>query len=224
MALIARYLIDTSAAARMTHPVVRARLEPLIIGGVVATCATLDAEALYSARSAAEYEQIRADRAEAYEYLPIDDEHWRQAFAAQRDWLAQSGTAPSASPTCSPRYSPPSTGSLSCTTTPTSRPPPRSSASSTAGSQSAAASARTGTVGACALSSTTGATRRTDPGAIVTQVRGVNEMSTVTSRHRPSPASPQHHELERFNGFACCVVSRRVASSRVTTARTALTR
>jgi hypothetical protein len=90
VALIARYLIDTSAAARMTHPQVRARLEPLITGAVAATCATLDAEALYSARSSAEYEQIRADRAEAYEYLPTEDEHWQRAFAAQRT-LARTG-------------------------------------------------------------------------------------------------------------------------------------
>ncbi|WP_212719631.1 hypothetical protein [Blastococcus sp. CCUG 61487] len=49
------------------------RLEPLITGGLVATCATVDAEALDSARSPAEYEQVRADRREAYEYLPTDD-------------------------------------------------------------------------------------------------------------------------------------------------------
>jgi predicted nucleic acid-binding protein len=90
VALIAKFLIDTSAAARMTRPDVRARLEPLIAGAVVATCATLDAEALYSARSMEEYEQIRADRRIAYEYLPTDDEHWQRAFAAQRD-LARTG-------------------------------------------------------------------------------------------------------------------------------------
>jgi predicted nucleic acid-binding protein len=90
VALIARFLIDTSAAARMAHPTVRARLEPLITGGVVATCATLDAEALYSARSPDEYEQIRADRRVAYEYLPTDDEHWQRAFDAQRE-LARTG-------------------------------------------------------------------------------------------------------------------------------------
>ena len=50
----------------------------------MATCATLDAEALNSVRSPADYEQIRADRAVAYEYLPTEDEHWQQAFAAQR--------------------------------------------------------------------------------------------------------------------------------------------
>lgn len=90
MALIAQYLIDTSAAARMAHPVVRDRLAPLISAGVVATCATLDAEALYSARSPAEYEQLWADRRAAYAYLPTKDEHWQRAFATQRE-LARGG-------------------------------------------------------------------------------------------------------------------------------------
>jgi hypothetical protein len=41
---------------------------------VVATTASLDAEALYSARGPAEYEQLWADRRNAYEYLPTNDE------------------------------------------------------------------------------------------------------------------------------------------------------
>jgi predicted nucleic acid-binding protein len=90
MALTARVLIDTSAAARMRLPSVAHRLAPLIEAGLVATCATLDAEALYSARSPAEYEQLRADRRAAYEYLPTDDGHWQRAFSVQRE-LARSG-------------------------------------------------------------------------------------------------------------------------------------
>jgi hypothetical protein len=90
VAVVARFLIDTSAAARVSAALVRARLEPLIVGGVVATCATLDAEALYSARSPAEYERLRADRRAAFEYLPTADEHWQAAFAAQRE-LARTG-------------------------------------------------------------------------------------------------------------------------------------
>jgi predicted nucleic acid-binding protein len=84
VALVARFFIDTSAAARMRLSVVADRLEPLTTGGLVATCAILDAEALYSARSPGEYEQVRADRREAYEYLPTDDGHWQRAFDAQR--------------------------------------------------------------------------------------------------------------------------------------------
>ena len=88
--MIARFLIDTSAAARMRLAVVADRLEPLITGGLVATCATLDAEALYSARGPEEYERVRADRRAGYEYLPTDDVHWQRAFDAQRA-LARSG-------------------------------------------------------------------------------------------------------------------------------------
>jgi predicted nucleic acid-binding protein len=88
--VISRFLIDTSAAARMRMTAVADRLEPLITGGLVATCATLDAEALYSARSPEDYEQVRADRREAYEYLPTDDIHWQRAFDAQRT-LARTG-------------------------------------------------------------------------------------------------------------------------------------
>lgn len=90
MALIARYLIDTSAAAQMRHPVIAERLSPLIEAGVVATCASLDAEALYSARSPTEYEQLRSDRRHAYEYPATEDHHWQAAFDAQRA-LARTG-------------------------------------------------------------------------------------------------------------------------------------
>jgi predicted nucleic acid-binding protein len=90
VALIARYLIDTSAAARMTHPEIAARLAPLIEAGTVATTAQLDAEALYSARDPADYEQLWSDRRLAYEYLPTDDDHWQTALAVQRQ-LASTG-------------------------------------------------------------------------------------------------------------------------------------
>src|SRR3954454_1919719 len=66
------------------------RLEPLITGGLVATCAGLDAEALFSTQDPAQYEHVRADRREAYEYLPTDDGHWQRAFDAQR-LLASTG-------------------------------------------------------------------------------------------------------------------------------------
>jgi len=90
VALISRYLLDTSATARMRHPEVAARLAPLIEAGLVATTAALDAEALYSARNAVEYEQLWADRRVAYEYLPTEDEHWQAALGAQRE-LARQG-------------------------------------------------------------------------------------------------------------------------------------
>jgi predicted nucleic acid-binding protein len=84
VALIARYLIDTSAAVRLRHPEVSRRLRPLIEGGAVATTASLDAEGLYSACGPAEYEQLWADRRAAYEYLSANDEHCQTALGAQR--------------------------------------------------------------------------------------------------------------------------------------------
>jgi predicted nucleic acid-binding protein len=90
VALTARYLIDTSAAARMRHPAISARLGPLIEAGLVATTASLDAEALYSTRNSAEYEQLWSDRRASYEYLPTNDEHWQAALGAQRA-LAREG-------------------------------------------------------------------------------------------------------------------------------------
>lgn len=90
MAVVARYLIDTSAAARMHQPTVAARLSPLIDSGLVATCAPLDFEALYCARTPSEYEQVRADRAHAYEYLSTEDVDWQRALGIQRDLAQQS--------------------------------------------------------------------------------------------------------------------------------------
>ena len=90
MAVVARYLIDTSAEARAGHPEVARRLSPLITAGLVATCAPLDFEALYSARSPAEYDEVRADRALAYENVPTHDADWGTALEIQRR-LAQQG-------------------------------------------------------------------------------------------------------------------------------------
>ncbi|MCW2625503.1 PIN domain-containing protein, partial [Mycobacterium sp.] len=90
MAVTARFLIDTSAVARMANPDVAERLALLIKGGMAATTAALDAEALYSARGADEYEELWNDRRLAYEYLPTNDEHWQAALNAQRE-LARTG-------------------------------------------------------------------------------------------------------------------------------------
>jgi predicted nucleic acid-binding protein len=90
MAQTARYLIDTSAQARIRHDHVRRQVEGAVDAGLAATSAPLDSEALYSARSPADYEEIRRRRRYAYEYLPTDDEHWQRALDAQRE-LARSG-------------------------------------------------------------------------------------------------------------------------------------
>lgn len=80
----ARYLADKSALARMTLAPVQARLAPLIEAGEVASCAIVDLEVLYSARSRDDYEAIRRRRALAYPSVPIDEETLRRALAVQR--------------------------------------------------------------------------------------------------------------------------------------------
>ncbi len=62
MALRARYLVDKSALARFPLPSVGARLRPLLEDGLVATCAIVDLEVLYSARSLTDYEQVLEER------------------------------------------------------------------------------------------------------------------------------------------------------------------
>lgn len=72
MAVVARFLLDTSAWARLGAAPVAARCVPLIRSGLVATCSVVDLEVLYSARSTASYAATRADRALALELLPIE--------------------------------------------------------------------------------------------------------------------------------------------------------
>ena len=62
MALSARYLADKSALARFPLPAVGRRLRPLMEEGLIATCAVVDLEVLYSSRNPAEYEAILEER------------------------------------------------------------------------------------------------------------------------------------------------------------------
>jgi predicted nucleic acid-binding protein len=59
------------------------RVVPLLSAGLLATCAVLDLEALYGARSPGEYRAVRADRRPAYEHLPTEDEDWQRALEVQ---------------------------------------------------------------------------------------------------------------------------------------------
>jgi predicted nucleic acid-binding protein len=64
---VPRYLADKSALTRRdTRPEVRTAIEPLLLSGALATCAIVDLELLYSARSPAVY----ADLAVALHALP----------------------------------------------------------------------------------------------------------------------------------------------------------
>ena len=62
MALNAQYLADKSALARFSLPAVAARLRPLLDDGLIATCAVVDLEVLYSARRLVDYEAVLEER------------------------------------------------------------------------------------------------------------------------------------------------------------------
>jgi len=87
--LIARYLADRSALARGNHPAVAARLRPLIADGLVATCAIVDLEVLYSARSLGEYRAVLDER-RALDDVPITPAVMDEAIDIQHD-LAKEG-------------------------------------------------------------------------------------------------------------------------------------
>ena len=84
MAAVARYIADKSALARLHLPTVNAALSPLIESGLVATCAMIEFEVLWSTRSSAEFAEVRTDREAGYEWLPMEDTHWRRAIDVQQ--------------------------------------------------------------------------------------------------------------------------------------------
>jgi hypothetical protein len=83
MAAVASYLADTSALARLRRQPVAAVLGPLIEAGLVATCGVIEFELGWATRTAAEFDQLRADRDAGYEWLASHDEDWRRALDVQ---------------------------------------------------------------------------------------------------------------------------------------------
>ena len=57
-----RYVADKSALARLTRATVEQRLAPLLLAGDIASCGVIDLELFYSARSHADFVQLRMDR------------------------------------------------------------------------------------------------------------------------------------------------------------------
>jgi predicted nucleic acid-binding protein len=83
MAAVASYLADTSALARLYRPPVAAVFGPLIEAGLVATCGVIEFELGWATRSTAEFDLVRADREEGYEWLATHDEDWQRALEVQ---------------------------------------------------------------------------------------------------------------------------------------------
>ncbi len=84
MGLRAAYLADKSALARMTKDAVASRLAPLLLEGKVATCPMIDLELGFSARSSADYEGLRTERA-GLESAPMGEEAFDRALEVQRE-------------------------------------------------------------------------------------------------------------------------------------------
>lgn len=85
----ATHLADKSVLARAGLPAVDHRLRPLVANGLVATCAIVDLEVLYSARSSREYDDVLAER-HSLEDAPITPEVTALAISLQRE-LARQG-------------------------------------------------------------------------------------------------------------------------------------
>ncbi len=85
MAVVAKYVADKSALARLARPSVAAVLVPLIEAGLVATCAVIDLEILWSAQSAAEFSEVREIRSRGFEWLPTLDEDWTRVRDIQQE-------------------------------------------------------------------------------------------------------------------------------------------
>jgi predicted nucleic acid-binding protein len=83
MAAVASHLADTSALARLHRPAVAAVLGPLIEAGLVATCGVIEFELAWATRNATEFDRVRADREEGYEWLATHDDDWHRALQVQ---------------------------------------------------------------------------------------------------------------------------------------------
>ena len=85
----ATYLADKSALARFQVPRVAARLRPLLEDGWIATCAIVDLEVLYSARSLRDFEAVLEER-RALESAPVTPDVFATAIDLQHA-LARDG-------------------------------------------------------------------------------------------------------------------------------------
>ena len=84
----ARYLVDTSAYARMRIAEVQVILAPLIELGEVATCGMITLEILYSARSSADLEAVRSELRFALTNVPVQDTDFERAIEVMADLAA----------------------------------------------------------------------------------------------------------------------------------------
>lgn len=84
---MATHLADTSALARLHHDDVAARVQPMFLGGRVATCAMVDLEVLVTARDPGEHAEMWFER-QLLPRAPIDEACTDRAIAVQGELTA----------------------------------------------------------------------------------------------------------------------------------------
>ena len=90
-------LLDTSALMRARHDTVRQQIEDLISAGLAATCATIELEVGFSARTAEALQRNRKIREDLFVSLHVDARAMRRAQAVQQ-FLANAGLHRAAGP------------------------------------------------------------------------------------------------------------------------------
>jgi predicted nucleic acid-binding protein len=84
MAAVATHLADTSALARLRHSPVASALGPMIEAGLIGTCGVIEFELGWAARTADEFDEVRADRQAGYERLTTRED-WHRALQVQAE-------------------------------------------------------------------------------------------------------------------------------------------
>lgn len=77
------HLVDNSVLTRTTKAPVAARVEPMIAGGLLATCSVTDLEQLFSARSGTEHRERRDEIALRYTRVAIGQKVLDRAVEVQ---------------------------------------------------------------------------------------------------------------------------------------------
>jgi predicted nucleic acid-binding protein len=94
----ARFLIDTSALARLMRPEAEAYgWDRAAAAGLIAVCPITELEYFYSARSAADRDHGIADMRALFPWAPVDDRAYDRAWEVQ-GWLTARGMHRSAGP------------------------------------------------------------------------------------------------------------------------------
>jgi predicted nucleic acid-binding protein len=77
------YLVDSSVLTRLSRPMIRETIEPMVERGELARAGISDLEIGYSARTAEEWDQL-ADALEAFELVETTADHVRRSRQVQR--------------------------------------------------------------------------------------------------------------------------------------------